>query len=58
MVTASEIRSASQNISRQQKDLSRTTRQLETQRKRLSTAIGVRTIPRTTRQSPRHWLDD
>lgn len=50
MVTAQEIRSASQSISRQQKDLSRTTRQLEAQRKRLTSAIGVRTISRITRQ--------
>jgi len=50
MVTAQEIRSAQQSVSQQQRELQRSRRTLESEQKRLTTAAGVRTIPRTARQ--------
>ena len=50
MVTAQEIRSAQQTVTQQQRDLARTTRQLEQQQSRLRSAQAVRGLPREVRQ--------
>ncbi len=50
MVTAQEIRTASQTVKQQQSQLAKTTRELQAQQKRLTTAQAVRGLPRTVRQ--------